>query len=58
VTALVLPHVWGWGVLAALALGAGIAFQPLIFGAPARSPSLNVVPSAVPHAASSEGEIS
>jgi MFS family permease len=58
VTALVLPHAWGWGVLAALALGAGIAFQPLIFGAPARSPSLNAVPSAVPHAASSEGEIS
>jgi hypothetical protein len=58
VTALVLPHAWGWGVLAGITLVAGIAFRPLIFGAPAHSLSLNAAQRAVPHAASSEGEIS
>lgn len=62
VTTLVLPHAWGWAALAGLTLGAGVAFQPLIFGAPAPRPSFNAAPNAapnaVPRAASSEGEIS
>lgn len=55
VTALVLPHAWGWAALAGIALLAGIAFQPLIAGAEGRAPPERAVASSVA-APTSEGE--